>query len=569
MTQVPTSLQYWKPASRENNFVVRTPDPGAIDTFKMAGGDALYHSPVSGLIRWFELTSAKNDLMGDAGRWLAPDEAQERFGLDGALQFDEPITEKAAMIMYERKKAEINREFVLSTGNNSAGRMTGSFLTGMAATIVDPINLASMFVPVVGEARFAQMVARSGGQLWKARMARGFIEGGVGASMVEPLVLLPALQEQSNYGYLDTALNLGFGAIIGSGLHVGLGKVSDIMKRGRVSPDTKDKMFRAAMSDVLNDRAVTSPREIVGFDPKSVREHATFDARLAREESIRELGFQTDEPDTFRIYPDKSISDPKPNEPWFHGRVSDVSVIKDQPTYFTRDPDLANQFAAGDVSGRFEETQIIVANLELKNPATKVHVKQILESMNIDPNNPELHIANPEVMNQLKLNGFDSYLGREATGEDVAVVFSSDQIKTPGRRQVKTGEGIKFADAREQRLTLEKRTKDLEQSSIKNLVERKRRSFQQEQGRPERENAPPREVDDTHTFLREDLEKERTVLERDVDDSVEGSLDKFVDDMSPIERELYDDVVGRFDDLDAREKAYREGLDCILRNING
>ena len=52
----------------------------------------------------------------------------------------------------------------------------------MVASLADPINLAMMFVPVVGEIKFASMIAKYGFN--KARFAKGAIEGAVGIAAV-------------------------------------------------------------------------------------------------------------------------------------------------------------------------------------------------------------------------------------------------------------------------------------------------------------------------------------------------------------------------------------------------
>lgn len=273
-------VAYWSPPEENPNFVSRPPDPGVLDYYGTVAWDAIYHSPFSGAYRFSELSLAKTGALNgvtwnfedgvtfdqnDADRMSSPllsaKDATEKYGLGGQLRFDEPVREDAAQIMYRRKIAENDRNYVLQAGANSGFRQVAGLGVGMAATLVDPINVAMMFVPVVGEARMAGMVAKYG--ITRARLAAGAIEGTVGAALAEPFVLLPAMQEQANYGLEDSALNLGFGAVLGAGLHAGLGAVADKIKA--LKPKEANAIFESAMNDVLQDRPVSAPAKIYEF----------------------------------------------------------------------------------------------------------------------------------------------------------------------------------------------------------------------------------------------------------------------------------------------------------------
>jgi hypothetical protein len=96
--------------------------------------------------------------------------------------------------------------------------------------MVDPINVAASFIPVFGQTNFARLVARQG--FTKARAIRGAVEGAVGATLVEPIVYGVAQSLQADYDMYDSLLNVTFGTVLGSGLHVGAGKLKD-MKTAR------------------------------------------------------------------------------------------------------------------------------------------------------------------------------------------------------------------------------------------------------------------------------------------------------------------------------------------------
>lgn len=320
----------WIPPQENPNFVSRPPDPGAFNYYATSAWDAIYHSPFSGVYRATQLgiesSGALNGLtwnpengttfdQNDADRQynvLTPKEATQKYGLDGQLKFDEPINESAARLMYQRKLDENDRAYILQTGATSGFRHAAGMGVGMAATLVDPLNVAMMFTPVVGEVRMASMVAKYG--VTRARLAAGAIEGFVGSAMAEPFVLLPAMQEQANYGLADSALNLGFGAVLGAGLHAGLGAVGDRIRA--LKPKEANAIFESAMNDVLQDRPVSAPAKVFEFTDtfeaqnESIasaaiqledgtiltgRMHATIAAEMTPDQMVGALdGFMTD-----------------------------------------------------------------------------------------------------------------------------------------------------------------------------------------------------------------------------------------------------------------------------------
>lgn len=262
-------------------------DTGALDYYKNVAYDALYHSPVSGSYRMSSLYQEKNDT--DLGK-LTPDEANQQYGMDGELKFDEPITESAASLMQQRKAAEMRREYLLQAGSeNHWGRSLSGFGVSMVSQLVDPVNLASMFLPVVGENRLLQGVKEAPGLFSKGlispktlakltttnplgyRLAKGALEGLVGMSLVRPFDIIPTLQEQGHYEWTDEFKNLAISAGLGAGLHATLGAISDhfnSLKKGlqSIDPGTHEAAVASAVSDLAKDEHVTSPAKIIDVD---------------------------------------------------------------------------------------------------------------------------------------------------------------------------------------------------------------------------------------------------------------------------------------------------------------
>lgn len=155
---------------------------------------------------------------------IPKEDLNKKYG-DLGLSFEEDEYQSVVDIMVQEKEAELERQSIMARGPQGLGVGIAKFGVGLGVSMLDPINVASAFIPVVGQARMAQMVAQQG--FTKARFARGIKEGAVGAAVVEPVVAWAANELQADYGLADSFLNITFGSILGGGLHVGAGKLKD------------------------------------------------------------------------------------------------------------------------------------------------------------------------------------------------------------------------------------------------------------------------------------------------------------------------------------------------------
>lgn len=163
---------------------------------------------------------------------LTREEAQQRV-TDAGVKLDIPessYTPEALDMLIERKRDEVRRQDILARAPGGFVQGGLRFGAGLAASIVDPLNIASAFLPVVGPARYASLLETAGtGALARAgvRARVGAVEGFAGAAALEPLVYFGRTQMQDDYGMSDSLLNLAFGTVLGGGLHVTAGRVSD------------------------------------------------------------------------------------------------------------------------------------------------------------------------------------------------------------------------------------------------------------------------------------------------------------------------------------------------------
>lgn len=147
---------------------------------------------------------------------------------------DSGYTKEALGQLIQRQTDTMTRQSVMDrtpwSWLGSPARGTAMLLTGLT----DPLNIASAFIPVVGEARAATMLAKvSGLGRVGTRAAIGAAEGAVGAAVLEPAVYGLHQGLQDDYHMVDSLINLGFGGLLGGGLHAVGGTFADALHVGR------------------------------------------------------------------------------------------------------------------------------------------------------------------------------------------------------------------------------------------------------------------------------------------------------------------------------------------------
>lgn len=259
---------------------------GQFDAAEAAFDQAWFDNPTTSARRISELTDAEQGAVispaypaygikerrGDpATPLLTPDEARARVkesGLDISIP-DTGIRQGALDILIERNQAQRERQLVLE--NAPLSTVPVQLLAGFAASAVDPINIASAFIPFVGEARYASMLASASGRIGRfaVRARVGAIQGAAGAALVEPLPLLAAQQDQTDYGLSDTLLNIAFGGVLGGGLH-GVGGVISDARRGSLLSDTAAQVAAESAPGVTARRSPLSRALETGDDEPMV-----------------------------------------------------------------------------------------------------------------------------------------------------------------------------------------------------------------------------------------------------------------------------------------------------------
>lgn len=257
-------------------------ETGWWDYLSTAAVDALYRSPIWSLKRMDELAKAGTpegarllwevDMEPeppDVSKFLSREEWEESPHYRKGLSFPDGVKEPVAKILAERYDERAHREDVLSRGPTSWLAYPARFGVALAASLLDPLNVAAAFVPVVSQARFAGLLARAGKSLEAARFAKGAIEGAAGAALVEPVVYGAARMEQEDYTMADTLANIAFGTVFGGGLHVAAGLGGDALRSfrlggqwdmtrrlERVEPHAREAILRTAVGQLADGRAI-------------------------------------------------------------------------------------------------------------------------------------------------------------------------------------------------------------------------------------------------------------------------------------------------------------------------
>jgi hypothetical protein len=197
---------------------------------------------------------------------LSPEEANARYGIKDRLSWTAPVPDSVAAEQNRRQRDAIAREDVIA-------RREGGFLTGGVARfgaglagglpgLIDPLNLAASFMPLVPTARAALWAARfgdvGGGAL------TGAVTGAAGQAALTPYQYLLSKNEGEDYGAVDAILNIALGAVFGGGLHVagslfGRRGADLSLALDREQPETREALLRGAIADLADDRPVSAP----------------------------------------------------------------------------------------------------------------------------------------------------------------------------------------------------------------------------------------------------------------------------------------------------------------------
>jgi len=151
----------------------------------------------------------------EEGRLRTPEDLNEQYG-DLGLKFDLPMTQGEADILAENKRAEQIRMAMIDYGPKGLLSTGAQFGTGVLAAMVDPLELATAFIPFVGQAPKVAALARMG-EVGRRTLV-GATNGFVGSVVTEPGYYLLSKSQQLDYTMTDALFNVGVGTFLGGGI---------------------------------------------------------------------------------------------------------------------------------------------------------------------------------------------------------------------------------------------------------------------------------------------------------------------------------------------------------------
>lgn len=189
----------------------------------------------------------------------------ETAGVKGLQISDDGMAESSLDVLIARRKRQMANEDAIS--RSPAGfRSVAGFGAALAAGLLDPLNVAAGFVPIVGQARYALALAKAAGGLERAgiRAAVGGIQGAAGTAILEPFSYAMHQGLQDDYHMLDSLMNIGFGATIGGILHAGGGAISDRLtgRYAREAVAANGGTVGASTAAAVAERAASAPFEL-------------------------------------------------------------------------------------------------------------------------------------------------------------------------------------------------------------------------------------------------------------------------------------------------------------------
>lgn len=365
-------------------------------------------------------------------KMLSADEANAKYGVQGELTFDGPVREGVARLRHNWKQEEIERRDILERADSGVIPGVARGAAWFAGQAVDPLNIASSFIPVVGEARYAAWAERFG--RYGARALRGAAEGAVGQGVLEPFTAAQYMDEGEDYTALTALMDIAFGTALGGGLHVGMGAMGDAF--GRLKFRQRESMVRAAVAQLADKGEVrmeaATPPEVRG----AAETTATSEAIARSEVSGTRVADAQGRPVLMH-----------------HGTTAEFADFDrahaPEGFLFTSEGADAKTYA-GESGGR-----VVHAYLDIKNPASQQQWLDALDEVGWTPATlPEARAKAAQLLEQRGFDGIKRGGGfADKPGADIWVAFRPEQIK-----QVRPSAGPAAA----QRTTIETPTRRTE-----------------------------------------------------------------------------------------------------------
>ena len=202
------------------------------------------------------------------GRMLSVDQVVEEYN----IETDRPMSRAEAEIIANGRREQEIRNAIIAAAPSGVLPGAARFGASILNFATDPVELASMFIPVVGAAGKATYAARFGRVGGAA--ATGAVEGGVGSLLTEPLYFGLTQSQQLDYTMQEALFNVGAGIFLGGGIGTLVGAFSRTpvnVARVREASAPETQVISGERIDPVNDLELgeqfyDDPARAVGID---------------------------------------------------------------------------------------------------------------------------------------------------------------------------------------------------------------------------------------------------------------------------------------------------------------
>ncbi|MBS1079098.1 hypothetical protein [Gluconobacter kondonii] len=183
------------------------------------------------------------------GQQLSAEDANQQFGIPSTLKFDAPVSSAVAADLNGAKRRQMLRQDAIDSGPQGVAASIARGTAGMIPQFLDPINIGASFVPGLGDARMASLLAESAstaerfgagrvatgllnqaartettgaalGASRAGRLLQGASQGVMGQAALEPLNYAFDRDEHNDWSMGQALGDIAFGGVLGGGLHM-------------------------------------------------------------------------------------------------------------------------------------------------------------------------------------------------------------------------------------------------------------------------------------------------------------------------------------------------------------
>lgn len=199
---------------------------------------------------------------------LTKQDAEELYGIPGHLTFPGDTPLPVAKSLYDQKIDYLKRQEVLARQQGGFFNRSVQFGVGFVSQALDPLDTAAAFIPVVGEARYAKWLADAGSVAGRAgvRAGVGAASGVAGQVPISAARFGLAKESQEDYSAAQALLDIAYGGLLGGGLHMAGGGLSDAITGQYRSPlvkaiddmplEAKEGALRTAIAQAAEGRPI-------------------------------------------------------------------------------------------------------------------------------------------------------------------------------------------------------------------------------------------------------------------------------------------------------------------------